>query len=151
VTALRGAAALLLLVSLALPLSRCEQDVPAAPGARAERRVTYTYALSRLEAWEPDSWLAGVAFLWPVPVLVGRNRLRRGWPRTALLAAEPALCALTAATVTMLTLFGELMAGAWLALGAAALWLAAWLVEVGGWVVRRVSSRRHLRIASPPA
>lgn len=135
---LRGAGALLVLVSLALPLSRCESD-PAGP---APPVVEYTYAWSELDAGDPWSWARAAAFLWPAAAVLYRRRGRSARGRRLLLVLEPVACLASALLLAMATLFEAWMLGTWLALAGLGLYLAGWAAEVLGHLARR---------ARPPA
>jgi hypothetical protein len=97
---LRGVATVLVLLSLTLPLSRCQREKAflRAPGAPAAAEATgqpvefdYTYAHEWFQLDEWQGWIALLTFAWPVLALVARwgsRSLREsrwlGWLEAAL-------------------------------------------------------------------
>ena len=141
----RRLSALILLVALFLPLSRCSEQtggsapLPAGaadaagpaqtPGSAASYK--YYYAWTNFDASEPWSWLIFVVFLWPLPFLAWEV-LAKGRP--VLLWVSAIQIPLGAGSITLVyyrTFLHELWIGGYLAyigLGAYVLALAAEIV-----------------------
>ena len=126
---LKLAGAILLLVSLALPMSSCTRyvdaqgnrvevvkDAPLPEGVRKE--VSYDYALDGFDAQDAGSWSVLLAFAWPA-LLVGLLFWRKKG-RTVLLLriVEPFLLAGSFYLISFLASFltDRMEAGAYLAL-----------------------------------
>ena len=125
---LKLAGAILLLVSLALPMSSCvryvdakgnrvevEKDAPLPEGVRKE--VLYDYALDNFDAQDAGSWSVLLAFAWPA-LLVGLLFWRkRGRAVLALRIAEPLLLAGSFYLISFIASFlvDRMEAGAYLA------------------------------------
>lgn len=128
---LKIAGALLLLISLALPMSSCRHyvdargerlEVPAGqtPPQGAREVVSYHYAFEGFNVREPDSWLLLLQFLWPALFLGVQLRLRRGRTMVALRILEIPLLVYSSVLIDLNAgLFASrLEAGAYLAFSA---------------------------------
>ena len=147
---IKGAAALLLVGSLALPQSTCSgyrgpdgKFVPELP--RDSTRSAYQpaverhYALDDVRLDDPGTWFNIALFFWPLAAVASMARARSGRLRTFLAVVEPILAVCSAYVIwSIATLFATPAAGAYVAIGALAVYFAACAVEV--W--RAVRSRR---------
>jgi hypothetical protein len=144
------AAAALLLACLVLPEYTCTKYVgpdgktvsavpegaPAAP--YREIRESH-YPLESFDVRDGGYWLRLLVFTWPLPVLAYLWRGTRGWLRRLVWLAEPLLSVLSAYAVLMSSSLGTRAVGAYLAMGANAGYLCAWVAEF--WQKRKLS--RH--------
>jgi hypothetical protein len=146
---IKQVAAALLVLSLALPAYTCSgyvapdgstvSEVPpgANPAAYTPTRIPH-YAIEKWAPTEGRFWLAILAFGWPIPLLLLQ---RRSTARTSpwLWRAEP-ICALAAGWFIVVSAsVGRLASGTYVALGATAALLIAWLIEASRAWVRRPS------------
>lgn len=128
--------ALLLLLALFFPLSRCQdsstvrydvnapadQQPPPPPG---EVKYNYHYAWSSFDANEPGDYLALLVFLWPIPVLLLELFARRRWLLLTLLWLQPLLCLGAGYVLYMRTFLEQLWTGGYMAFAALAAYLFA--------------------------
>ncbi len=154
---IKGAAALLLVASLALPQSTCSgyrgpdgKFVAELP--RDSTRSTYQpalerqYALDDFHITDPRSWITLAPFVWPVAAVAILARARGKRLRTSVTIAEPILAVSSAYIIWELaTILVTPAAGAYLALGALAVYFTACMVDV--W--RSVRNRRWA-LTEPP-
>ena len=146
---IRRVSAVLLLVALFLPLSRCSEqgtmnkegagsgDVL---GAAAPESYRYYYAWTDFQALSIASWLVFIAFLWPLPFLAYEIASR---PRAARLWSSVVQIPFAAGSIALIyfhTFLNELWVGGYLAyisLGAYSLALTAEII-IG--IYRKVKS-----------
>ena len=151
-------AAVLLLGSVALPQSTCAGyrapdgrfviEVPrnAAPGSY-QPTVERHYAFDDVHLDDPASWLWPLVFLWPLPLL-GLAARKHG-PRVlrVLMVLEPLLVLASGFLIwTRASLFDTPAAGAYVALGALALYLGAYVVDL-----RNTIRARHAGVMAAQA
>jgi hypothetical protein len=148
---IKGAAALLLVASIALPQSTCSgyrgPDGKFVAGGlpRDSTRSAYQpaverdYVLDDVHVGDPRSWLKLAIYLWPLTAVAVLARTRSRRLRLFISVAEPILAVCSAYVIWFVaTFFVEPAAGAYLAIGALAIYFAVCLVDV--W--RAVRNRR---------
>jgi hypothetical protein len=134
--------AILVLVSLALPMSSCRHYVDAQgerlevekgepPPQGAREVVSYQYALESFDVQELASWNKLLVFVWPVLMVGALFRWRQGRTLVVLRVLEILLLAYSIFMVDLLaTLFADrIEAGAYLAFTGLGLYAAAALWE----------------------
>jgi hypothetical protein len=135
------AAAAVLLACLALPEYTCSkyvgpdgQVVSAAPeGAppTAYREIQERhYPLESFDFRDIGSWLRLLVYTWPLPVLAYLRRGGRGVLKRLVSMAEPLLSIGSAYAVWASSSLGTRAGGAYVALGANAVYLFAWVAEL---------------------
>jgi len=142
VNRLKLIAAALLLGSVALPQSTCAgyrgpdgqlvTTVPrnATPGSY-QPTVARHYAFDDVHLDDPASWLWPFLFLWPLPLLELAALKRTARVLRVLMVLEPLLMLASGFMIwTRASLFDTPAAGAYVALGALALYLSAHLVDL---------------------
>jgi hypothetical protein len=146
------AAAIFLLASLALPEYTCSKYVgpdgkvvsavpEGAPPTSYRGIQERHYRLESFDMRDGGSWLALLVFLWPLPVLAYLWRGRAGRLKRLISMAEPLLAIGSAYAVWNFSSLGTRASGAYLALGADAVYLSVWVGQV-------VNLRR---LVKPPA
>ena len=113
------AAAIILLISLVLPLSQCNYDIRDASEPKTERwklenqvkggpdtQVKYFYAGDHM-SWDWGGLLILLAFVWPLPVLIYRRYGESRKFNTILLLLEPVFCLWSATVVYAIVHFGS--------------------------------------------
>ena len=144
-------AAVLLVITLALPQSTCARyegpngqvrmSVPrdAQPGTY-RRVVERHYALDNFRPTEAGSWLLLAAFVWPFPLLARAVRRPSSRLTRALWYGEPVLAVASAYLIWRRSgLFATPASGAYLAVAANGVYFLAWVREC----VQRVQSKGH--------
>jgi hypothetical protein len=136
---LRGVGALVILVSLCLPMSTCtsgpapipagEPTAGAAVAHSTETTVTYHYAFSRSDLTEPG-WAVGrvVGFFWPLVFVI--LRVRRTRRHGVLTAAEAFLLPASAFLVYAVSVVGDRAIGAYVAWSGLAIYAGGWLADI---------------------
>jgi hypothetical protein len=134
---LKRAGAIILLLSLFLPMHSCTsfptKSTPAETAKSSEvARPRYFYAWTAEDAKDPSSYLVLLAFIWPaVAVCLGRIQVRRRYWRIALSLLEAALSIGTAWIIYGLGwAIGRAEAGAYMAVSGFALYLLARSIEI---------------------
>jgi len=120
-------AALALLATLFMPLARCEGVRSGdAPGAVPHEELMVPIDL--IDREEPTTLVVPLIFVWPLALAA----LYRAWPAARRAEAlEPLLAAATLWYLWQITVdWGEVLWAGWLALGAAAAYLAAALLAL---------------------
>ncbi|MGA3286128.1 MAG: hypothetical protein ABSD46_01735 [Bacteroidota bacterium] len=111
---LKGVASILLILSMTLPLSRCNQTDSS--GKQFDPpRYTYQYALSDFKINDIGNWLLVIAFIWPLgSFLYQRTKnISRKW----FFVLEIILCVGSGYFIYYAaTLFGQIWIGGWIAL-----------------------------------
>ncbi len=108
--------ALLLLVSLAFPMSTCSHYEDAqgkrievaqgdAPPEGARQVTSRTYAFESFHPSDPGDWVRAFAFLWPVLALVILQQRKRGRVALGVRILEPALIGLSLYVVDFVSTF----------------------------------------------
>ena len=155
---IKGAAALLLVASLALPQSTCSgyrgpdgkfvAELPRDSTRGAyQPAIERQYALDDFHITDAGSWITLALFLWPVAAVAILARGRGKRLRTSVAIAEPILVVCTAYVVWWgATFFVHPAAGAYVATGALVVYFTACMVDV--W--RSVRNRR-LALTEPPS
>lgn len=104
--------AVLLLVAMFLPLSRCSRSEPA---PKKEIVYEYTYSWSHFDYRDPSSTLPVIAFLWPLPIVLYDIFGKKQWLKTFLSWLEPLLAVGSGYLLYLRTMFGELLFGGYVA------------------------------------
>lgn len=133
--------AVLLIVAAVLPQYTCVQyrapdgalwqSIPSgADSSRYQRVVERHYAFETFAPGRPESWLAVVAFAWPVGVIAVRRRNR--WPvlNAVLWGLEPLLALGSGYLILLFSSFGQRAIGGWTGVAACLLYLVAWVMEL---------------------
>ncbi len=154
----KGAAALLLMVSLALPQSTCAgyrgpdgkfvSELPRdSTRAAYQPAIDRQYALDDFHITDAGSWITLAQFVWPVAAVGILVRARGKRLRTSIAIAEPILVVCTAYLIWLgATFLAQPAAGAYVALGALGVYFTACMVDL--W--RSVRNRR-LALTEPPS
>jgi hypothetical protein len=136
-TSLRHIATVLVLASLALPLSRCQRKVTPEPTGRSPAvstdeafRFEYVYAYDWFDLDEWEGWLALFTFSWPALVLLVRRRSGSLSQSTAFNCIETILAIGGGYMVWGLSGFGERLVGAYIAFAGMATYLFASLKDL---------------------
>jgi hypothetical protein len=145
---LRIVATLLLLASMAAPLSKCTYAVddagrPAAVSGMPEVGVVTQYRVAVAEfITDPrGEWLLLACFVWPLPILVLRRRGPGPWVQRALLVLEPVCLGGAAAYLHFrMTFFATPAIGGWAALAAHLMYGLGWLADALS-LIRRLVRR----------
>lgn len=151
--------ALLLLLALFFPLSRCQDastvhyDVNAPPDrqpppAPGQVKYNYHYAWSDFDADEPGDYLALLVFLWPIPVLLIELFARKRWLYLTLLWLQPFLCLGAGYFLYLRTFLEQLWTGGYMAFVALAAYLFASLYALTRELV--LIRRRRTQAPEPP-
>ncbi len=134
------AAAVLLLAAIALPQYTCARyhgpdgavwdAIP--PGADSSayhpfRESHYAVEAFGFTRWE--TWVTIAAFAWPLALAVARPRLPARLGRV-IWWFEPALAVISGYLILLFSSLGDRAVGAYLAVGALAVLLAAWVAEL---------------------
>ena len=155
---IKGAAALLLVGSLALPQSTCSgyrgpdgkfvAELPRdSTRAAYQPAVERQYALADFQVGNPGAWFTLALYLWPLAAVVALARARSRRLRTSITIAEPILAVCAAYVIWWgATFFVHPAAGAYVAIGALVVYFTACMVDV--W--RSVRNRR-LALTEPPS
>ncbi|MEJ2200272.1 MAG: hypothetical protein P8X63_04560 [Desulfuromonadaceae bacterium] len=129
---LRHIATALVLISLALPLSRCQKKVVLPQEEQVSSVATeepvefeYTYPHDWFELDEWTGWVALLTFAWPPLVLLARHRSRRLRESMAFKGMEVLLSAGGGYIIWLLSAFGERLVGFYVAISAMAIYLFA--------------------------
>ena len=134
--------ALLLLVSLCLPISSCDTSSWSGPPTKTTSDSvvptrSYHYAWTPARWAEPESYVSLFSFVWPAGAVLLSPRIRSRRLRTALWLAEPLLLAGPIYLLWVMTLFGDPEIGAFVAALGVTLYAFAWIAET----VREVRDR----------
>jgi hypothetical protein len=108
--------AMLLLVSLALPMSTCSHYEDAqgtriavaqgeTPPEGARQVTSRTYAFEDFHPTDPGNWVKALAFLWPVLALVILQQRKRGRIALGIRILEPALIGLSLYVIDFVSTF----------------------------------------------
>ena len=155
---IKGAAALLLVASLALPQSTCSgyrgpdgkfvSELPRDSTRSAyQPAIQRQYALDDFHITDAGSWITLAAFVWPVAAVAILARGRGKRLRTSVAIAEPILAVSSAYIIwEFATILVTPAAGAYLAVGALTLYFATCVVEL--W---RAVRNRRAAAAAPAA
>jgi hypothetical protein len=147
---IKGAAALLLVASIALPQSTCSgyrgpdgkfvAELPRdSTRAAFQPAVERDYVLDDVHLGDPGSWLKLAIYLWPLAAVAVLARARSRRLRLFISIVEPILAVCSAYVIWLVaTFFAEPAAGAYVAIGALAIYFAVCVVDV--W--RAVRNRR---------
>ena len=138
---IRRGAAVLLLVALFLPLSRCSHSRDDAVDPGAPRQYTYSYAWTDFDASSAGSWLIFLAFLWPVAFVARELAPARQTPAW-LAAVQLALAAGAALLIYYRTFLDELWVGGYLAYIALGCYSAALIVEIGVRIAHKLARKK---------
>ena len=141
---LRGIATALVLISLALPLSRCQRKTVTVRTESVPTEVIsapisydYTYAHDWFRLTEWGGWLTVFTFSWPIVILLARWRSQRLRQSEVLRWAEVALCLGGGYMIWVLSSFGERLVGAYVGLSGMGLYLIATSRDLIQLAVRR--------------
>ena len=149
---IKGAAALLLVASIALPQSTCVgyrgpdgKFVAELPGdstrATYQPAVERAYVLDDVHVGDPRSWVKLAIYLWPLAAVAVLARTRSRRLRMFITIVEPILAVCSAYMIWFVaTFFVEPAAGAYVAIGAFAIYFAVWVVEIWRAVRNRPSA-----------
>lgn len=132
-------AGLLLIVASLLPIAQCSDKqkeivkppvsgANAGPGPVVQVEKPFVLHVWRnLKFSEPDSWVLGAAFIWPMPILLLRSRRRWVAAKIVSHVLEIPLCGFT--TYVLIEIgrsgFWQLLAGGYLSVVAMAIYIAA--------------------------
>jgi hypothetical protein len=143
---IRRIAAILLLVALFLPLSRCSEQRSAeqtdvvqagAENAAASQTYRYYYAWTDFDVLSPASWLVFVAFLWPLPFLACEIAAKKREARIWWSAAQLLLAGGAITLIYYRTFLNELWVGGYLAYFSLGGYSLALVAEIAAGIARK--------------
>ena len=119
----------LIILSFVLPLSTC-QVASNTNVLNETREVITNYGYSYFDVNDMESWLFPIAFFWPVPVLLFRERIKKKIELRIISVVEVLLCCYSAYLISSVGYLGKPKYGLFVAIVGVGVYVSSVITEI---------------------